>query len=434
MQNRKIVPRKLAGFWELEPEKELLFETMLDKIKQVFLKYAFLPLDTPVMELSEILLAKSGGDIDKEIYRITKGSTDACLRYDFTVPLARYVAMNEGSLTFPFKRFQIGKVYRGERPQKGRYREFYQCDADIIGNEKLSLVADAECICLYKDIFASLGLKGVVEISSRKLLFSLVEDLGLKEKFNQIATILDKFDKIGEKEVSLLLQELDICEKSTNSLIGFVSIKGDFENIEKSLNFVSKSTAFKEALEQLKQLDQFLKSMNAENSYTFNMGIIRGHNYYTGTVFEAYLDGKRNLGAVGGGGRYDDLASYFSERKLPGVGMSIGISRLFDICLQNNLLDSSFTAKNNLSIIPLGDTLNQCLTLCSQIRKEGIACDVMFEEKSFKSKLKDANRLGVPFVVIVGEDEVASGKFAVKNMETGEQKLLSKEELIKQMR
>ncbi len=434
MQNRKIVPRKLAGFWELEPEKELLFETMLDKIKQVFLKYAFLPLDTPVMELSEILLAKSGGDIDKEIYRITKGSTDACLRYDFTVPLARYVAMNEGSLTFPFKRFQIGKVYRGERPQKGRYREFYQCDADIIGNEKLSMVADAECICLYKDIFASLGLKGVVEISSRKLLFSLVEDLGLKEKFNQIATILDKFDKIGEKEVSLLLQELDICEKATNSLIGFVSIKGDFENIEKSLNFVSKSTAFKEALEQLKQLDQFLKSMNAENSYTFNMGIIRGHNYYTGTVFEAYLDGKRNLGAVGGGGRYDDLASYFSERKLPGVGMSIGISRLFDICLQNNLLDSSFTAKNKLSIIPLGDTLNQCLALCSQIRKEGIACDVMFEEKSFKSKLKDANRLGVPFVVIVGEDEVASGKFAVKNMETGEQKLLSKEELIKQMR
>ena len=434
MQNRKIVPRKLAGFWELEPEKELLFETMLDKIKQVFLKYAFLPLDTPVMELSEILLAKSGGDIDKEIYRITKGSTDACLRYDFTVPLARYVAMNEGSLTFPFKRFQIGKVYRGERPQKGRYREFYQCDADIIGNEKLSMVADAECICLYKDIFASLGLKGVVEISSRKLLFSLVEDLGLKEKFNQIATILDKFDKIGEKEVSLLLQELDICEKSTNSLIGFVSIKGDFENIEKSLNFVSKSTAFKEALEQLKQLDQFLKSMNAENSYTFNMGIIRGHNYYTGTVFEAYLDGKRSLGAVGGGGRYDDLASYFSERKLPGVGMSIGISRLFDICLQNNLLDSSFTAKNKLSIIPLGDTLNQCLALCSQIRKEGIACDVMFEEKSFKSKLKDANRLGVPFVVIVGEDEVASGKFAVKNMETGEQKLLSKEELIKQMR
>ena len=434
MQNRKIVPRKLAGFWELEPEKELLFETMLDKIKQVFLKYAFLPLDTPVMELSEILLAKSGGDIDKEIYRITKGSTDACLRYDFTVPLARYVAMNEGSLTFPFKRFQIGKVYRGERPQKGRYREFYQCDADIIGNEKLSMVADAECICLYKDIFASLGLKGVVEISSRKLLFSLVEDLGLKEKFNQIATILDKFDKIGEKEVSSLLQELDICEKATNSLIKFVSIKGDFENIEKSLNFVSKSTAFKEALEQLNQLDQFLKSMNAENSYTFNMGIIRGHNYYTGTVFEAYLDGKRSLGAVGGGGRYDDLASYFSERKLPGVGMSIGISRLFDICLQNNLLDSSFTAKNKLSIIPLGDTLNQCLALCSQIRKEGIACDVMFEEKSFKSKLKDANRLGVPFVVIVGEDEVASGKFAVKNMETGEQKLLSKEELIKQMR
>lgn len=434
MQNGKIVPRKLAGFWELEPEKELLFEAMLDKIKQVFLNYAFLPLDTPVMELSEILLAKSGGDIDKEIYRITKGSTDACLRYDFTVPLARYVAMNENTLTFPFKRFQIGKVYRGERPQKGRYREFYQCDADIIGNEKLSLVADAECICLYKDIFTTLGLKGYVEISSRKLLFSLIEDLELKEKFNQIATILDKLEKIGEKEVLALLEELQITKKASKTLVAFVAITGGFEEIEKSLKGFSTSENFVSSLDELKQLDEYLKSMNAEGSYDFNMGIIRGHNYYTGIVFEAYLENQRSLGAVGGGGRYDDLASYFSDRKLPGVGMSIGISRLFDICIQNNLLDVNLANKNTIAIIPLGKTLQQCLALCTQIRSSGIACDVLFEDKSFKSKMKDANRLGVPFVVIVGEDEIASGKFAFKNMQTGEQQFLNKEEIIKQMR
>ena len=199
MQNKKITPRKLAGFWELDPEQEFVFEEILEKIKKVFLKHAFLPLDTPVMELSEVLLAKSGGDLDKEIYRFEKGSTDACLRYDFTVPLARYVAMKEGELTFPFKRFQIGKVYRGERPQKGRYREFYQCDADIIGSEKLSLVADAECISLYEDIFAELGLECQTELSSRKVLFGLVQDLGQENSFNAIATALDKFEKTQPK-------------------------------------------------------------------------------------------------------------------------------------------------------------------------------------------------------------------------------------------
>ncbi len=434
MQNKKIVPRKLAGFWELDPEKELIFETMLDRIKQVFLRHAFLPLDTPVMELSEVLLAKSGGEIDKEIYRFEKGSTDACLRYDLTVPLARYVAMNEGALTFPFKRFQIGKVYRGERPQKGRYREFYQCDADIIGNQNLSLVADAECIALYKDIFETLNLNAVIEVSNRKILFGLIEELNLSEKFNEIATALDKIDKIGKEEVEKILTDLGVVKASCEKLISLVSTKGDFDEINKALEKLSSSNTFKEGLLELKQIDSYLKDMGAEGSYLFNLAIIRGHNYYTGCVFEAYLSGLRQLGAVGGGGRYDNLAEYFTDKKLPGVGMSIGMSRLFDLCMQNDLLKIDIASKNKVSIIPLGDTLSTCLKICNKLRSSGINCEVLFEDKSFKSKLKDANRSEVPFVIIVGEEEVSSQKFAVKNMQTGEQNSLTTEEIIKLMR
>ena len=434
MQNKKIVPRKLAGFWELDPEKELIFETMLDRIKQVFLRHAFLPLDTPVMELSEVLLAKSGGEIDKEIYRFEKGSTDACLRYDLTVPLARYVAMNEGALTFPFKRFQIGKVYRGERPQKGRYREFYQCDADIIGNQNLSLVADAECIALYKDIFEALNLNAVIEVSNRKILFGLIEELNLSEKFNEIATALDKIDKIGKEEVEKILTDLGVVKASCEKLISLVSTKGDFDEINKALEKLSSSNTFKEGLLELKQIDSYLKDMGAEGSYLFNLAIIRGHNYYTGCVFEAYLSGLRQLGAVGGGGRYDNLAEYFTDKKLPGVGMSIGMSRLFDLCVQNDLLKIDIASKNKASIIPLGDTLSTCLKICNKLRSSGVNCEVLFEDKSFKSKLKDANRSEVPFVIIVGEEEVSSQKFAVKNMQTGEQNSLTTEEIIKLMR
>ena len=431
MQNKKITPRKLAGFWELDPEQELVFEEILEKIKKVFLKHAFLPLDTPVMELSEVLLAKSGGDLDKEIYRFEKGSTDACLRYDFTVPLARYVAMKEGELTFPFKRFQIGKVYRGERPQKGRYREFYQCDADIIGSEKLSLVADAECISLYEDIFAELGLECQTELSSRKVLFGLVQDLGQENSFNAIATALDKFETIGRDSTEELLKEIGCknCEK----LLNFVEICGNFGEIMPKLEKLSKNENFVQGLRELEEIDGYLKNMNAKN-YIFNMGIIRGHNYYTACVFEVYFKNHRNFGAVGGGGRYDNLASYFTDKTLPGVGMSIGMSRLFDVIMQNGLYTPSLKSKSKASIIPLGQTLPYCLSLCSKLRACDIACEVLFEEKSFKSKLKDANRSKVPFVIIVGDDEVKTKRYAIKDMQTGEQKSCTLEEILNILR
>lgn len=427
MEEKKIVARKLQGFWELQPEQQVIFENMLDKIKDVFKRHCFLPLDTPVMELSEILLAKSGGDIDKEIYRFVKGSTDACLRYDLTVPLARFVAMNQNTISFPFKRFQIGKVYRGERPQKGRFREFYQCDADIIGDGELSLVNDAECVKLYVDIFKELALPVQVEISSRKVLYGLVSGLNEESKFANIATALDKIDKVGESGVCELLQQLEIEQSKIKVLVGFVKINGNAQALENAQKLCS-DTAFLDGVSQLKEIDGYLKAMGlGEEDYKFNFAIIRGHNYYTGTVFEVYLKNNRSAGAIGGGGRYDDLAGYFTDRKLPGVGMSIGMSRLFEILQQTSQQVSNFC---KCAIIPLGETLQQCLALAGYLQQNLVAAEVYAENKSFKSKMKEANKRNVPFVVIIGADEVKEGKYTLKDMTTSQQQTLSKEEIL----
>ncbi len=429
--DKKISPRRLAGFWELTPEKEMLFEEMIDKIKSVFRIHGFLPLDTPVMELTEVLLAKSGGDIDKEIYRFVKGSTDACLRYDFTVPLARYVAMNENEILYPFKRFQIGKVYRGERPQKGRFREFYQCDADIVAEGNLSLANDAECVKLYEDIFSALGIKGHVEVSSRKVLFGLVKSLGQEERYNEIAIILDKTDKIGQDQVQQQLLELGLSKGACQKLLKFISLCGD-EKVLKTAKSLSNDQMFCEGLDELEKVFEFLRSMGCQSA-EINFGIIRGHNYYTGVVFEAFLDEYRSSGAVGGGGRFDELASYFSQKHLPGVGMSIGLSRLFAILDGNNVLSQSVCAAK-VAIIPLGETLSKCFELCSLLHKNGISAFVLGEEKTFKSKLKDAAKREIPFVAIIGEDEVKQGKVAIKDMQNSTQQVVTFDEAIKMLR
>lgn len=424
-----ITPRKLPGFWELDPQKEVVFEDMLQKIKSVFIRHAFLPLDTPVMELSQVLLAKSGGDIDKEIYRIIKGSTDACLRYDFTVPLARFVAANAETLSFPFKRFQIGKNYRGERPQKGRFREFYQCDADIIGDGALSLVNDAECVALYIDIFKELNLNGVVEVSNRKVLFGLCKFLGEEDNFSQISIILDKMDKIGEDECRNMLVELGV--KNVQPLLDLVKVKGDREAII-ALKDMCDEAVFIEGVEELLKIDEFLKAMG-QDKYVFNLGIIRGHNYYTGTVFEAYLNGLENCGAVGGGGRYENLAGYFSHKSLPGVGMSIGMSRLFDVLDNNNMLPEIKGAAK-VAVIPFEGALTFAIKAVKKLQDAGIASEVYGEEKSFKSKMKDANRRDAEFVILIGEDEINSGLLSFKDMKTSQQQKLTIEEIINFLR
>lgn len=430
-----ITPKKLQGFMELDPVKQKQFDQMQRKIINVFERYSFMPINTPTLEYSEILLAKSGGEIDKEIYRFTKGSTDICMRYDLTVPLARYVAMNLNTLNFPFRRYQIGKVYRGERPQKGRFREFIQCDADIIGVDNLSLTNDAECISLYFDCFKALNLDVVVEISNRKIVNGLLNALNINDKAEEIFKNLDKVDKIGLKELENNLKELELDKKVVDKILALSNCKGNLENVLSGVGKLCESEEFLQGLAELKEVDTYLKALGlSEENYTYNLAIVRGHNYYTGTVFEAYIKNRRDFGAVGGGGRYDDLASYYTTTKLPGVGMSIGLTRLFDQLLENNLLPAVDNSGTDLVIIPLGETIIESLKLCKCLRQKGIVTEVLSEDKSFKSKLKDANRRLIPYVLIVGEDEVKEEKYTLKNMRTGEQFKVSKDEIVEKMK
>lgn len=426
-----IKPRKLSGFMELLPNQQLLFDNMINKIKEVYLKHAFLPLDTPVLELSEILLAKSGGEIDKEVYRFKKGDTDICMRYDLTVPLARFVAMNSEILHFPFKRFQVGKVYRGERAQKGRFREFVQCDADIIGNEELSLVADAECLKMVEEVFANLNINIINQISNRNILFGFIEGLGYIDKVKQILTILDKINKIGRENAKLELKNLDVSDENIEKLIKIIEKRGNFSQILSEIENISINQTFQKGISQLKEVYQYLKAMDInEDKIELNLSIIRGQDYYTGTVFEAIIPEHKEFGTVCGGGRYDNLTSYFSDKKFPGVGLSIGFTRLFDLLLSNNMIKELSTSNIKLQIIPLGNTMTECLSLKNYFSNYFIT-EVSFDNRSFKSKMKDANKQEIPYVLIVGEDEVKSNLYSLKDMKNSSQYNFSKEECVK---
>lgn len=429
MENKLITPRKIQGFWELMPSEEALFEDMLTRLRKVFENNCFQPLDTPVAEFSEILLAKSGGDVDKEIYRFTKGHADICLRYDLTVPLARFVAGNMNELDFPFKRYQIGKVYRGERPQKGRFREFYQCDADVIG-ENLSLTYDAECIKLYEPCFKELKLDAMVEISNRKLLAGYFESLG--GNVVELMTIVDKLDKLPKEEIVALFKDKGLKDKDIENTMKIVSTKGDIFAI-KTLSSICENETFKKGMQELETVDSYLKALGMQN-YLYNLSIVRGHDYYTGTVFECYIKGKRNLGAIGGGGRYDNLCKNFMETKMEGVGMSIGITRLFDILRNENLLNTENYASVELGIITFNETLMAGLTLMSKFRGEGVKADIINETKSFKAKMKEANKRNLPYIIILGEDEVKAGIYTLKDMRTGEQEKLKFDEILEKLK
>lgn len=428
--NKIITPRKLSGFMELTPNKQIIFDEMKDKIKNVYQKFAFMPLDTPVLELSEILLAKSGGEIDKELYHFTKGDTDVCMRYDLTVPLARFVAMNSENLTFPFKRYQIGKVFRGERAQKGRFREFIQCDADIIGIDNLPLLADGECLNIVDKVFKALGLKIVNHISNRNILFGYCHGLGLKDKTLDILIILDKLGKIGQENAVAELISLGISHENAEKLISITLKNGTFNEVLNSIENLCDDELYLKGINELKELNSYLEAYGLDkNSYLLDIGIIRGHNYYTGTVFEAVMPDHPEFGAVCSGGRYDNLAGYYTTKKMPGVGLSIGLTRLFDLLDKNNMLPTYSQTNINLQIIPLGDTLLHCIELQNFFQKE-IVCDINYDNRSFKGKMKEANKREIPYILVVGENEVASKTYSLKNMRSGQQYNLSKEECL----
>lgn len=430
-QQKLIKPRILSGFMELSPSKQLIFDNMVEKIKKVYQESCFMPLDTPVLELSEILMAKSGGEIDKEVYHFTKGDNDICMRYDLTVPLARFVSMNSENIAFPFKRYQIGKVYRGERAQRGRFREFVQCDGDIVGLDELPIAADGECVYLIDKIFKQLDIDIINHISNRNILVGYCRGLNLQNKTKEVLTILDKINKIGKDGVRKELENLEIDENTCEKLLYIISLQGDFKQVLDKLTPLSKDEVFVAGLKQLQELNQYIEAYGIDkNRYSLDISIIRGQDYYTGTVFEASLPSHPEFGTVCGGGRYDNLAGYFSQKKMPGVGLSIGLTRLFDLLDKNNMLPSCPPTNTTLQIIPLGEHLLECIELQSYFSKY-INCEVNYENRSFKAKMKEAGKKQIPYVLIVGDEEVETKLYSLKNMTIGEQYKLSKEDCLK---
>lgn len=424
-----ITPRKPQGFWELMPEEEIVFENMLSKIRKVFENNCFMPLDTPVAEYSEILLAKSGGEVDKEIYRFQKGNNDLCLRYDLTVPLARFVAMNENVLEFPFKRYQVGKVYRGERPQKGRFREFYQCDADIVG-ENLSITTDAECIKLYEDTLGALGLNCHVKISNRKILAGFFEGIGAKN-VSDLMIIYDKIAKLSEEEIANMFIASGLTVAQVDQTFLLAKQNGDLEAIIAKVEKLSDNPTFLEGISDLKALNERLKYLKMDKkNYSFDLSIVRGHNYYTGTVFEAFIENS-NL-AIGGGGRYDNLCGNFTERKFQGVGMSIGITRLFDEIKDKFKTDENLVTQ--VGIVAFDETMLFALSLMTDLRNAKIRADIVGEGKSFKAKMKEANRRKLPYIIVLGEDEMKEKRYTIKDMRSSAQEKLSFDEIVKKLK
>lgn len=429
----KTEPRILSGFMELLPSDQLLFNKIYDIIRNVYERYGFLPLDTPVIELSEILLAKAGGETEKQIYRFTKGDNDLSLRFDLTVPLARYVAQRYNDLIFPFKRYQIGKVYRGERAQRGRFREFYQCDIDVIGNETLSLMYDAEMPVIIYTIFQELGFNNfTIKLNNRKILNGFFESLNLANKSADILRIIDKIEKIGQKEVIKELKSLNINDKEINSIINFIEIKGSKEEIINKLkNFNINNEIFTLGISELETVINQIKSFGVpRENFSIDLTIARGLDYYTGTVYETILNDYKSLGSVCSGGRYDDLATYYTDKRLPGVGVSIGLTRLFYQLREAKIIEPDTSSTTKVIVIPLGDSLEYAIKVANLLRKNKIPTDMNFIDKGVKQKLQYANRLGIPYTIFIGEEEQNSNSVTIKNMIDGTQTTLKIEKLV----
>ena len=425
MNKSKTEPRTLAGFMELMPNEQILFEQIKQKIEKTYQKFGFLPLDTPILELSEVLLAKAGGETEKQIYRFEKGDTDISMRFDLTVPLAKYVAKNYGNLSFPFRRYQIGKVYRGERTQKGRFREFYQCDIDIIGDGELSVIDHAELPSVIYNIFKELGFDDfTIRINNRKILNGLFESLNQKENATEILRIIDKIEKIGKEAVIEELEKIEIPSDAINKIMDFIEIEGTTDEKLQKLNELNiKNEEFEKGLDELTQVVKYVRIFGIpEANFKVDLTIARGLDYYTGTVYETFLNQYRELGSVCSGGRYENLAEYYTDKQLPGVGISIGLTRLFYKLNELQLIKAEKKSIAEVLVVPMVQDLTVPIQIATDLRKKGISTEVYLNDKKIKAKMKYADKLEIPYVIVVGEDEINSGIVKIKNMKTGEEK------------
>ena len=432
----KMTPRTLSGFMELLPAPQQQMERIMEVLRRTYSLYGFTPLDTPVIESSDVLLAKGGGETEKQIYRFQKGDADLALRFDLTVPLAKYVALHYNDLTFPFRRYQIGKVYRGERAQRGRFREFYQADIDIIGDGKLSIVNEAEIPSIIYKTFSSLGLKRFqIRVNNRKILNGFYAMLGLTEKSGDIMRTVDKLDKIGPEKVKAILmdEEIALSEEQASEILKFIAITGTNEEVLAALEgYQNRNEVFDEGLTELNTVVKYLAAFGvpAEN-FAVDLTIARGLDYYTGTVYETTLLDHPEIGSVCSGGRYDNLAEYYTDKQLPGVGISIGLTRLFYVLGEQGMLNPDLpTAPADVLILPMTDDLSAAISLATQLRENGIRAQIHGENKKFKQKISYADKLGIPYVIFLGEDEINAGVVACKDMATGEQTKLEPEATI----
>lgn len=420
-----IEPRTLPGFMELLPNEQILFEQMKQKIEKTYQKFGFLPLDTPILELSEILLAKAGGETEKQIYQFQKGDTDIAMRFDLTVPLSKYVAKNYGNLSFPFRRYQIGKVYRGEKAQKGRFREFYQCDIDIIGDGELSTINDAEIPSVIYNLIKELGFEEfTIRINNRKILNGLFEYINQKDNSVEILRIIDKIEKIGKDAVIEDLEKIGVSKEAIEKIINFIEIDGTTdEKLQKLQDLNIENETFKLGLEELISVVKYIRIFGVPDThFKVDLTIARGLDYYTGTVYETFLNDYRELGSVCSGGRYENLAEYYTDKKLPGVGISIGLTRLFYKLNELGLIKAEKASMSDVLVIPMVDDLSKPIILANSLREKNINTEIYLNDKKLKAKLKYADKLQIPYVIIVGEDEINSGVISVKNMITGEEK------------
>ncbi len=426
----RIKPRTLSGFMELSPRRQILMNRITDTIREVYSLYGFAPLDTPVIEAADVLLAKGGGETEKQIYRFTKGENDLALRFDLTVPLAKYVALHYADLAFPFRRYQIGKVYRGERAQRGRFREFYQADIDVIGDGELDIINEAEIPSIIYQVFTRLGLtRFVIRVNNRKILTGFYDMLGLAGKSGEIMRAADKLEKIGAEKVGRILRDdLDIPSDRADKILDFMAIKGGSGRVLAELSrFTGRNGIFDTGYAELKTVVDYLAAFGVpEENFAVDLTIARGLDYYTGTVYETTLTDHPEAGSVCSGGRYDNLAGYYTDKSLPGVGISIGLTRLFFILDDAGLLSDEIPgAPCDVLILPMTGDRSKAAELATAFRALGIRTQIYAEQKKFKAKMTYANRLGVPFIAILGEDEIAWDMLSLKDMRTGAQELLS---------
>ncbi len=426
----KVAPRTLSGFMELAPRDQMKMERMMSVLRESYSRFGFTPLDTPVIESAEVLLAKGGGETEKQIYRFQKGDSDLALRFDLTVPLAKYVAGHYSELSFPFRRYQIGKVYRGERAQRGRFREFYQADIDVIGDGKLDILNEAEIPAVIYSTFTRLGIhKFKIRVNNRKILNGFYAMNGMSEKAGEIMRTVDKLDKIGPHKVKqLLIDEVKMLPDKSENVLDFMAIQGDNAYVLSRLeDYRGMDETFDQGLDELITVTRYLKDFGVpEENFAIDLTIARGLDYYTGTVYETIMTDHPEIGSVCSGGRYDNLAEYYTDKQLPGVGISIGLTRLFYVLNEQGLLsDEIITAPCDALVIPMTEEVGPAVAAATVLRQSGVRTQLYGEKRKFKAKIGYADKIGAPFVVLLGEDEIAAGQVSVKDMQTGEQQRMS---------